>query len=488
MDQVKEFEPMKKLTDVDVAIIGAGTAGLSACREVAKKTKRFVIIHDGPHGTTCARVGCMPSKVFIQIANDFHRRKVLQSEGISGGETLKVSLPEAMKHVRKLRDRFVGGVLKTIDELGDHLITGRAQFVEPGVLEVGGKNEIRAKKIILATGSQAILPKGWDQPDEQVLTTDTFFEQKDFHKNMAVIGMGVIGLELGQAMSRLGIHVSGVVGSRRFIGGLTDPEVNEYALQTIREEIELDIGNRTSVEKTSKSLEIQFQGQTKNVDQVLSAMGRRANLQNLNLEAAGIQLHPNGIPSYNSQTMKIENHPVFIAGDVNAEKPILHEASDEGRIAGLNSVKEEGAPLSAFQRRTPLAITFSDPNIAIIGKSFKDLKDREIVIGEVRFDGQGRSLVMSKNKGILRVYADPHSGLLLGSELFAPSGEHLAHLLAWAIEQNLTVFDVLSFPFYHPVVEEGLRTAIRSAASQVKIKKPSLEIKETSLHLAEGKR
>lgn len=127
---------MMKERHVEVAILGAGTAGLSAYNEVRKVTDNFVLINGGPGGTTCARVGCMPSKVLIQIANDFHRRHALEKEGIRGGEHLRIDQRIVLQHVRSLRDTFVQGVLKTVDALGDRMIHGYARFRKPTVLEV----------------------------------------------------------------------------------------------------------------------------------------------------------------------------------------------------------------------------------------------------------------------------------------------------------------------------------------------------------------
>ena len=114
---------MKKL---DVIIIGAGTAGLSARREVEKKTSNYLVVDDGPLGTTCARVGCMPSKVLIQVANDYHRRHSLAEEGIHGASELSLDGKEVMQHVRKLRDRFVRGVMGGMEEwTKEHLLRGK---------------------------------------------------------------------------------------------------------------------------------------------------------------------------------------------------------------------------------------------------------------------------------------------------------------------------------------------------------------------------
>jgi len=147
--------------NVDVAIIGAGTAGLHALSEVRRVTDNFVVIDGGTLGTTCARVGCMPSKVMIQSADDFHRRQAFKAEGITGGSGLSLDASHAMKHVRSLRDRFVSSVMEnSLDPLGDKLIRDFAEFLEPDLL-LAGDQRIRSKKVIIATGSTPAIPKPW---------------------------------------------------------------------------------------------------------------------------------------------------------------------------------------------------------------------------------------------------------------------------------------------------------------------------------------
>ena len=123
--------------------------------------------------------------------------------------------------------------------------------------------------------------------------------------------------------------------------------------------------------------------------------------------------------------------------------------------------------VAAGLRRTPLAVVFTDPQLAVIGTRYADMRPASYVVGEVSFENQGRSRVMLRNRGILHVYADVATGLLLGAELIGPDAEHLAHLLAWAIRSEMTVERALQMPFYHPVIEEGLRTALRDAQAQL---------------------
>ncbi|PIE79242.1 MAG: dihydrolipoamide dehydrogenase, partial [Chloroflexi bacterium] len=160
---------------------------------------------------------------------------------------------------------------------------------------------------------------------------------------------------------------------------------------------------------------------------------------------------------------------IFIAGDASDQAALLHEAADQGRIAGDNAGRFP--EITGGLRRSHLAVVFCDPQIAVVGESYAGLcarlGDDRFAIGEVDFSGQGRARTVLRNSGLLRVYADRKSGRFLGAEMVAPDGEHLGHLLAWAHQQELTVGEILDLPFYHPVVEEGLRTALQQVAAEL---------------------
>ena len=461
---------------LDVIIIGAGTAGLSARREVEKKTKSYIVIDDGPLGTTCARVGCMPSKVLIQVANDFDRRRSLAEEGIIGGDKLTLDGKLVMNHVRKLRDRFVRGVMGGMDEwVESHLVRGKATFIDRNTIEVNNK-KYRAKSIIVATGSRPIIPGPWMEYKDQLLTSDQIFELETLPKSVAVIGLGVIGVELGQALARLGVEVHGV-SLDKALGGISSPKIQDYTVEAMQEEFSsITIGAADIIGKDDDGLVIVKAGNKEiKVERVFLSMGRRANTDRLGFENTGLDLDKFGAPRFDTSTFKVEGADIFIAGDSSRQRPILHEAADEGRIAGYNALRDEA---QCFRRRTFLGITFTDPNLATVGKTFKTLTDEgeDFVIGEVSYEGQGRAIVKLKEKGLVQIYAHRKSGKILGAELFAPSGEHLAHLLAWAISLNLTVKEVLSLPYYHPVVEEGVRTAFRDLSTKIDCGVTNLEI------------
>ncbi|MDQ3560083.1 MAG: hypothetical protein M3453_13060, partial [Pseudomonadota bacterium] len=177
------------------------------------------------------------------------------------------------------------------------------------------------------------------------------------------------------------------------------------------------------------------------------------------------------MPKIDPLTMRTEAEHIFFAGDAAARIPLLHEAADDGRIAGDNAGRFP--EVAAHPRRTPLAIAFTDPNIATVGASFAELSDAscDFAIGEVDFADQGRACVLRKNVGLLRVYGARGTGRLLGTEMVAPSGEHLAHLLAWAVQAEMDVETALAMPFYHPVIfartEPEPRSPIRKSPRSI---------------------
>lgn len=406
----------------------------------------------------------MPSKVLVEVANAYHTRKHYPAMGIGGEEGLSVDTQAVQQYVRRLRNHFVGGVLGGIDQLGERNLAGQARFMAPNVLEVNSQR-LQAKAIIIATGSSPIVPKPWRSFGDLILTSDEIFELEELPRHLAVIGLGGVGIELAQALARLGVQVYGFEMSQR-VAGLSDQAVSAEACNALGKDFTLYTGTAVELQATGNGVIVRAQEHQTKVDKVLVALGRRPNVQDLGLEHLGIDLDDQGLPSFDPCTLQVGDLPIYIAGDVDSYRPLLHEASDEGFIAGYNAVRDQA---TSFSRRVPLGIFFSDPNIAIAGTRREQLvaADHEFVVGEVDLANQGRLRMSGRDQGRIHIYADRGSGQLLGAEICAPAGEHLAHLLAWAIQQEMSVADLLRMPFYHPVVEESLRTAFRHASRQV---------------------
>ena len=461
----------QSISKVDVAVIGAGSAGLPAFRAAHMHTENVVLVEGGIYGTTCARVGCMPSKLLIAAAEAAHSIENASKFGVYTSKPI-INGQDVMRRVRSERDRFVGFVLESVENIDQmHHFRGHAHFLDNHTIQVEDKI-IEAKSVVIATGSSPKLMPMFDGLGERLVVNDDIFDWETLPESVAVFGPGVIGLELGQALHRLGVRIR-IFGLSGSLKPLSDMGIKSYAENLFKEEFPLDTKAKIKgLELENGQVKISFvdpnNGEEKEelFDFLLAATGRSPNVNDLGLENTELELDSLGVPLYNSATMQCGNSSIFIAGDVNNDLPLLHEAADEGQIAGDNAGRFPD--IKAGLRRSPVTVVFCDPQIAIVGNSWSELEGNEnVVTGKVSFEGQGRSRIILKNKGLMHIYADRNSGLFLGSEFIGPHAEHLAHLMSWAHQQKMTIQQMLEMPFYHPVIEEGLRTALRDAKSKL---------------------
>ncbi|GLS89633.1 dihydrolipoyl dehydrogenase [Psychromonas marina] len=468
---------MKKL-NVDVAVIGGGTAGLASYRAAKEHTDSVVLIEGGKFGTTCARVGCMPSKLLIAAAESAHNAQHTAPFGVFVDGDVRIDGQKVMQRIRDERDRFVGFVVDAVDGIPDQdKLIGKATFISETELQIDDHTLLTAKRIVIATGSRPAYPAVWNDLGDNLIINDDVFNWTDLPKSIAVFGPGVIGLELGQSLHRLGVEVL-MFGMGGQVGPFTDPEVMAYAQKIFSEEFYLD-ADSTVKEMIQKEGNVQItyidkQGieQVKIVEYVLAATGRRPNIDNLGLDNITIENDSRGVPIADPFTMQTSVPTIFIAGDASNQIPLLHEAADQGKIAGSNAGVYPNIRVGL--RRSSIAAVFTDPQIAMVGLSRKQVMEKLgscgcFETGAVSFEDQGRSRVMLKNKGLLHIYAEQGTGRLLGAEMIGPQAEHLAHLLAWAHQNRMTISQMLDMPFYHPVIEEGVRTALRDLNAKLRL-------------------
>jgi len=455
--------------ETDVAIIGAGTAGLAAHRAAKAAGKRALLIEGGKHGTTCARVGCMPSKLLIAPAEAAHAVARFPAFGIEA-VTVNVDRRAIMERVRAERDRFVALVTDDVEALPKiEKLHGNAIFVDDYTLLVDDRVLVKASSIVIATGSSPVFPDAWRTLGDRLATNEDVFEWDRLPESVAVFGPGVVGLELGQAFHRLGVRVK-VFGRGGGVGPLSHPTLIDYARRIFSQEFYLDTNAHAEVARNGDEVVVTYRAldgtsQTERFEYLVAATGRAPNVGKLALEKTTLALDASGVPLYDRTTLQCGGSSIFIAGDASNDAPLLHEAADEGRIAGDNAARFP--VIGSGLRRALLSVVFTDPQICIVGGGFATARPAVPVIGEVSFENQGRARVMLRNQGILQVYADTATGLFLGAEMIGPDAEHIGHLLAWARQMNLSIDQMLEMPFYHPVVEEGLRTALRDARTKL---------------------
>lgn len=479
---------------VDVAVIGAGTAGQNAFRQASKTTKNIVIINEGFWTTTCVTVGCMPSKLLIAAADRAHEAKYSEQFGIHSEVTINGK--QVMARVQAERSHFESYIEKQVDSWPDNKkIAGHAYINDQGLIEVNDEL-IKADKIIVATGSSPFVPEDWsDKLAETLLTSDTVFELADLPDSMAVVGTGAVGLELAQAFTRLGVSVT-VFNRENRVGGLKDKDINAKAIDCLGADLKMhlkskitDLGTFSDTEGSSDNDLVAFINYTDKDgnegrwegERVLVATGRRNNIESLGIENLGVELDDKKRPkNLDISTGQIGQLEVYIVGDANVHIPLLHVASDEGYSAGSVVYQQEEATYIR-PPATPFSIVFTSPQIMNVGMSQQEIEDDpelDYVIGEVSFDNQGRSRIMGVNCGLLHIYGCKQTDKILGASMVGPAAEYIGHILATAITNDICVKQLLNTPFYHPTILEGLRTALRDVQHKMAIPYQALDTQE----------
>jgi dihydrolipoamide dehydrogenase len=416
----------------------------------------------------------MPSKLLIAAAERARAVRDAGAFGIRVGDW-QIDGAAVFERLRSLRNDFVHSmVLRTELLPSERRLSGSARFLDAGRVDVGGE-EIGARAIVIATGSTPFVPPPFRAARDRLFTSSDIFELESLPQSLAVVGTGAIGIELGQAMHALGVDVQ-FFSNGPSIGILTDPVLQAGVRSLLQDgyQFHLDATVHGAI-RESEGTQLRWTNADGSEEQdvfdcVLVAAGRRPNVRGLELAQCGLALNDAGNPIVNEKTMQWADSGIFVAGDANDHRPLLHEAADEGRIAGRNAARFPET--IAENRRTPLAIVFSYPQMATVGDTWKSLKNTDIAIGEVSFADQGRARVIAENHGALRVYVCKRTGRVLGAEMFAPQAEHLAHLLALAVQRQLSVSELLEMPVYHPVLEEGLRKALLRTLTSVEMAQP----------------
>lgn len=449
---------MAETLHCDVAVIGAGTAGLAAERSARSAGANTLLIDPEYVGTTCATVGCMPSKLLIAASHAAHAARSTGVFGIAVGG-IDINGKAVMQRVRDERDRFARLTRESIQELPDSVrLRGRAKFISPNRLQLDDGRVISAHSVVIATGSSPFVPDQYAKLGDRVLTNDSLFDLEDLPARLAVVGSGPLGLELAQAMARLGVVVTLLDRGDR-LGGIRCDKVHAALKAIIANDLTLQMGVEIAASAAEDGITLAWSGASSgqaDFDYVLVATGRPPNLEFLDLAAAGLELDDHGVPVHDRATMRCGDSSIFLAGDVANDLPLLHEASHDGAIAGRNAV---AFPASIqTERFTAFSITFTSPAVARIGKS----EDDGVITGTADFSDQGRARVEGNNLGVLTLYAAAPDGRLIGADLCTPDSEHLAHILAWAVQQGQTATQLLEMPFYHPTIEEGLKMALRT--------------------------
>lgn len=440
----------------DFSIIGGGSAGLSLAAAAAQFGEKVVLFEKNVMGGDCLNSGCIPSKSLIAAAKAAHAQRSSAPYGVAAVEP-KVNYAEVMAYVE--------GVIATIaphdsqqrfEKLGVTVVRAPARFAGLRSLEADGKT-YQARKIVIATGSRASVPSIPGLSDVAYLTNETIFKNRVMPKHLIIIGGGPIGLEMAQAHRRLGCEVTVLEAFQPLVKD--DPELTAVVVQSLKAE-GVDIRARVEISeiKSNKSTikAILKNGDVISGSHILVAAGRLPNIENLNLEAAGIAYTQRGITV--DAGLRTSNRNVYAAGDVAGGLQFTHVA---GYHAGL-IIRNAMFRLPVRNRADIIPwVTYTDPELAHIGLNEADARKAhgdKIRVLRWSFENNDRAQAEAKTKGLVKIITG-RRGRILGASIVGASAGELIAPWVLAVTQGLKISALANMVLPYPTFSEASKRA-----------------------------
>jgi pyruvate/2-oxoglutarate dehydrogenase complex dihydrolipoamide dehydrogenase (E3) component len=440
----------------DLAVIGGGTAGLVASAVSAGIGARTALVEQHKLGGECLWTGCVPSKALIRSASVLHTLRRAADFGIDveGG---RADFGRVMDRIRSIIHAIEPhDSPERFRSLGVDVIEGRARFLSPEDAEVGGRR-IRARRWLLATGSRTAVPPIAGLAEAGYLTHETVWDLTALPESLVVLGAGPIGIELAQAFSRLGSRVT-VVGAAAQVLEREDPEIAAVlARQLGREGIRVLLNSKaTSVRVEDGEKVITAGGEELRAAEILVATGRRPNVEEMGLEALGVEIGDRGVKVDASLRTSASN--VWAAGDVAGPYRFTHVADYQARIAAPNA-------LFPIRRKVDYRVvpwcTYTEPEVARVGMTEAEASETwGDAAGVFRYahDSLDRALCDGEPDGLTKVVLDP-KGRIVGAHVVAPRAGETIHEAVLAVRHRLKLSDLSGMIHIYPTYPESLKRA-----------------------------
>ncbi len=455
----------------DFLVIGGGSAGFNAARVAVAQGLRTAIV-DGARelGGLCILRGCMPSKTLLYMAEVLHLAQK--------GKTFGLKIPSARADLKAIHARkkkiiadFAGHRQRALLQGKFELIRAHARFIDAHTVQLSDGRRLRAKKILIGTGSKVSVPPVPGLAGAKFWTSDDVLELDFLPKSVIVLGGGIVACELAQFLNRIGARVTLIQRSRNILRDHSEDASQVVQQAFVDEGIELFAG--TSIEAVAQdrrgtTVTFTHDGKkaTRRAAHLFNALGREPNTTSLNLPAAGVRTRPNGQIVINRWQQTSAPH-IYAAGDCSGPAEIVHIAIQQGELAARHAAGVKN--LQPVDWSLLLNVVFTDPQLATIGVLERELDERGVkyLTASYPFNDHGKSILMDANYGYVKVIAEPKRGRILGAEIVGKDAGELIHAFSGPLALRATVFDLLRAPWYHPTLAEIVTYPLEEIAEKI---------------------
>lgn len=459
---------MQQIINTTLLIIGGGPGGYIAAIRAGQLGIPTVLVEGQALGGTCLNIGCIPSKALIHVAEQYHQTCQHSEQSALG---ISVSAPRlditrSVAWKDGIVDRLTSGVAALLKKNGVTVIHGWAKILDGKSVEVDGQR-IQCDHLLLATGSSSVelpmLPLGGP-----IISSTEALAPKALPKHLVVVGGGYIGLELGIAYRKLGVHVS-VVEARERILPTYDAELTAPVAESLKKlGVSLHLGHSVEGYENGCLLARDSQGQQlrAEADQVLVAVGRRPRTQGFNLESLGLKMK--GAALAVDERCQTSMRNVWAIGDLAGEPMLAHRAMAQGEMVA----ELIAGHTRRFEPTAIAAVCFTDPELVVVGKTPEQVSEQglDCIIAQFPFAANGRAMTLESKTGFVRVVARRDNHLILGWQAVGVAVSELSTAFAQSLEMGARLEDIAGTIHAHPTLGEAVQeTALRALGQALHI-------------------
>nr|WP_199798729.1 dihydrolipoyl dehydrogenase [Clostridium tetani] len=472
-DEFAKKSELKSL-ECDVAILGAGPGGYVAAIQAAKLGAKVVLVEKDKVGGTCLNRGCIPTKAFVRSSEIYSNVKNSEKYGISL-ENPSIDIKKVVARKDNIVDKLVGGIQYLIQKHNIELISGNGKLIDKNTIETKDAL-IKAKNIVIASGSKAsVLPiKGSNL--KQVITSEEALDLKELPEKIAIIGGGVIGMEFAFIYANMGVEVSVIEYFDNVLSMLDEDVIKE--ITDIGKEKGIKFYTNSKVEEIledeNEGCIVKFTNKSEEkfifCDKVLMSVGRQPYMENMGVEELGIELNQNKRGIKVNTKMETSVSDIYAIGDVTNVIQLAHVASHQGIVAVKNIM---GKDIEIDYSAVP-SVIFTEPEIAVVGVCEKIAKENnlDVEVGKFPFSANGKALTLGEDRGFIKVIKEKATGKVVGASIIGAHASDLIAELTLAVKNGLTSEQIAETIHAHPTTAEVVHEA-------------SLAVEGGALHFAE---